>query len=365
MSIYNGFSTRKLETSYNKSLFNMMFLLQRAVFKVLSGEDIEQTFPAHFMKQFKRMYVMEDQKYLPPKYSYALKDLAKYYDCYSQLAGPLSSLSKMSSEQSFTSNPSVQRGREPREQREGHTTVRSTHSLKTIKETKAKKSMSRIKFRHQSSIKSRRRKISGALPPLVRRSRSNSKTRSRSKSNKKLKNSSKVGKPLKFRKMKSKVLMAAERRGVKIKHTRPVPLNQTLSQFRSPDNRFEMAQNMNNSNVLISDRGNMNSISEATNYTGQPGNLPEFMKRLKNLESNGGSINNAISEPSHVDEISNLRYSSQHYQSDATSNHYSKSEHIPNVQVNLNTKYNICDNIIIQGDHGKKIQNFNHSKNRA
>ena len=31
---------------------------------------------AIFSKLYNRMYIMEDYKYLPPKYSYALKDLA-------------------------------------------------------------------------------------------------------------------------------------------------------------------------------------------------------------------------------------------------------------------------------------------------
>lgn len=53
MSIYNGFSTRKQETAYNKSMFNMLFLLQRTVFRVLMGEGIEQSFVSHFVKNYK------------------------------------------------------------------------------------------------------------------------------------------------------------------------------------------------------------------------------------------------------------------------------------------------------------------------
>ena len=288
---------------------------------------------------------MEDLKYLPPKFSYALKDLAKYYDAFEK-GGPLSSLSKNSSEHSFSAHSGMSKNVD------APNTVRSSHSLKTIKEKNAKKSMPRIKYRHQSTIKSRRRAPSNGLPPLNKRSRSHSKTRSRSKSKSKLKSNSKINKISKYRKMKSKVMMAAERRGLKIKHARPAPLNQTLSQFRSPDHRFDVPHNINNSNILISDRSNMNSINGTTNFTSNNQNLPEFVKRLKNLDSNWSTTNYGISsDQSNLEDLSNMRYSSNKFHSEGSAKHYSKSEHtVPNVQVNLNAKYNICDNIIIQGN---------------
>jgi hypothetical protein len=49
------------------------------------------------------MFTMEEYKYLPPKFSYALKDLAKYFDVFEQ-TGRLSSISRQSSEQSLKSN---------------------------------------------------------------------------------------------------------------------------------------------------------------------------------------------------------------------------------------------------------------------
>jgi hypothetical protein len=53
MSIYNGFGTRKLETSYNKSIFNMLYLLQKGVLRALMGETMEDALSFHFSKTYK------------------------------------------------------------------------------------------------------------------------------------------------------------------------------------------------------------------------------------------------------------------------------------------------------------------------
>jgi hypothetical protein len=37
MSIYNGFGTRQMESSYNKALYNTIFLLQLRIFKLFKG----------------------------------------------------------------------------------------------------------------------------------------------------------------------------------------------------------------------------------------------------------------------------------------------------------------------------------------
>ena len=37
MSIYNGFGTRALESSYNKALYNLTFLLQLKIVKMMKG----------------------------------------------------------------------------------------------------------------------------------------------------------------------------------------------------------------------------------------------------------------------------------------------------------------------------------------
>ena len=102
MSIYNGFGTRQLEASYNKALYNTIFLLQLRIYKLFKGgkllfcffslliifecvfwnnalekfDDIK--FGKVLTKLYARLFTMEKVKYLPPKYSYAMKDLAEY-----------------------------------------------------------------------------------------------------------------------------------------------------------------------------------------------------------------------------------------------------------------------------------------------
>lgn len=89
MSIYNGFGTRQQESSYNKALYNTIFLLQLRISKLFKGgkspsrlyglekfDDIK--FGKVLTKLYARLFTMEQTKYLPPKYSYALKDLADF-----------------------------------------------------------------------------------------------------------------------------------------------------------------------------------------------------------------------------------------------------------------------------------------------
>ena len=44
----------------------------------------EKGFSKHFRKLYNKLFIMEGSKYLPPKFSYALKDLAKHYDIFEQ-----------------------------------------------------------------------------------------------------------------------------------------------------------------------------------------------------------------------------------------------------------------------------------------
>mmetsp|Transcript_3202 Transcript_3202/g.3122 ORF Transcript_3202/g.3122 Transcript_3202/m.3122 type:complete len:89 (-) Transcript_3202:1228-1494(-) len=77
MSIYGGFGTRNLEQSYCKSLYNALYLLQLKISKNNRQEQFDENrFRQLFNKLYSKLFLMEDQKYLPPKYSYALRDLA-------------------------------------------------------------------------------------------------------------------------------------------------------------------------------------------------------------------------------------------------------------------------------------------------
>jgi len=87
MSVYGGFGTRQQETTYNKAVYNLLYLMQLKIsrnnkqcnyllpFKLLVPFD-EHRFQNIFSKLYNRLFVMEEFKYLPPKYSYAMKDLA-------------------------------------------------------------------------------------------------------------------------------------------------------------------------------------------------------------------------------------------------------------------------------------------------
>ena len=77
MSVYSGFGTRKMETEYNKSVFNLLYYLQLKVSRNNKNVPFdEMKFQKIFMKLYNKIFIMEENKYLPPKYSYALKDLA-------------------------------------------------------------------------------------------------------------------------------------------------------------------------------------------------------------------------------------------------------------------------------------------------
>ena len=79
MSVYNGFSTRANEMQYNKALYNTIFLLQLRIYKLFKGEKFDDIkFGKVLTKLYARIYSMEDHKYMPPKYSFALKDLAVF-----------------------------------------------------------------------------------------------------------------------------------------------------------------------------------------------------------------------------------------------------------------------------------------------
>ena len=79
MSVYNGFSTRQQELVYSKALYNTVFLLQLRIYKLFKGEKFDDIkFGKVLTKLYARLYSFEEHKYMPPKYSFALKDLAVF-----------------------------------------------------------------------------------------------------------------------------------------------------------------------------------------------------------------------------------------------------------------------------------------------
>jgi hypothetical protein len=75
----------------------------------------EHRFHNVFTKLYNRLFTMEDQKYLPPKYSYALKELASDYGIYeradvSSLISGSTNVSTLSTTSGFIKNFSSSEG---------------------------------------------------------------------------------------------------------------------------------------------------------------------------------------------------------------------------------------------------------------
>ncbi len=83
MSIYNGFGTRQQETAYNKALYNTLYIMQLRIVKLFKGERFDDIkFGKLLTRLYAKMFTMEGIKYLPPKFSFALKDLSEYLGIY-------------------------------------------------------------------------------------------------------------------------------------------------------------------------------------------------------------------------------------------------------------------------------------------
>ncbi|CAI2365004.1 unnamed protein product [Moneuplotes crassus] len=88
MSIYSGFGTRQQEESYNKNLYHIIFLLQLKITKEFMSQSIgDEKFEKVFKKLYMRLSANDNSKYLPPRFSYAMKDLAEYYGVFVDLEG--------------------------------------------------------------------------------------------------------------------------------------------------------------------------------------------------------------------------------------------------------------------------------------
>ncbi|CAI2360866.1 unnamed protein product [Moneuplotes crassus] len=107
MSVYNGFSTRLQESTYSKTLYNLLFLLQLKITKDCNQTPIEQnSFKIYFKKLFLKLSKMEENKFLPPKFSVACEDLAKLFKV-EGICSNISTMSKTSSDISLVSVPGM------------------------------------------------------------------------------------------------------------------------------------------------------------------------------------------------------------------------------------------------------------------
>lgn len=76
MSVYSGFTTRLQETAYNQLLEALLKLLQDRILSHIRQEPLKPNWNRRFFEVFYEMTRMESSKYLPPKLSVTVKDLA-------------------------------------------------------------------------------------------------------------------------------------------------------------------------------------------------------------------------------------------------------------------------------------------------
>ncbi|EAR98314.2 hypothetical protein TTHERM_00285450 (macronuclear) [Tetrahymena thermophila SB210] len=80
MSIYSGFALRKQESRYNNLLINLVGLISDKLCSYISKSENDSSFKNKFAKIIYYMKLMEDQKYLPPKFTIATNKLYDLLD---------------------------------------------------------------------------------------------------------------------------------------------------------------------------------------------------------------------------------------------------------------------------------------------
>lgn len=77
MSVYGGFCTRQQETAYGKLTEQLISLLSSTAMSVILGEAIEtEQWINQFSNVYRNMLNLEQKKYLYPKYTINVRDLA-------------------------------------------------------------------------------------------------------------------------------------------------------------------------------------------------------------------------------------------------------------------------------------------------
>ena len=77
MSIYNGFATRRKETTYLKCMYYMFVILQAKVASTYDGTPFDDArFEEKFVKLYRKIREMDHYKYLHPRFSMCFEELA-------------------------------------------------------------------------------------------------------------------------------------------------------------------------------------------------------------------------------------------------------------------------------------------------
>ena len=100
MSVYGGFATRRIESTYNMAVYNLVSLLQYRVQRLYDEAEgkvkpkdatKEEHFKRLLARQYTLIYKMDVDKHLLPKFSYAMKELARSLGIFEQTASDLRS----------------------------------------------------------------------------------------------------------------------------------------------------------------------------------------------------------------------------------------------------------------------------------
>ena len=93
MSVYSGFGTKKEEETYNQLVFNVLHLVQLRLanfYRLESGyignaqkmKDSEDVRLRQLVdKHYRKMVRMEKTKYMAPRFTEALQDIANFLGC--------------------------------------------------------------------------------------------------------------------------------------------------------------------------------------------------------------------------------------------------------------------------------------------
>jgi hypothetical protein len=76
MSVNGGFATKAMDSQYNTQIYNLLYLLQYRIRKFYANEVVnENNFVNLLIKTYNKTIKLETSKYIPPRFSEAMKDL--------------------------------------------------------------------------------------------------------------------------------------------------------------------------------------------------------------------------------------------------------------------------------------------------
>ena len=84
MSLYSGFETQQLESKYNRTVAQLLQLLQSHLLRLLAREPVEiKSWTRSFAKAYKTLHSLEESREVHPKFSLYCTELADYFGLHS------------------------------------------------------------------------------------------------------------------------------------------------------------------------------------------------------------------------------------------------------------------------------------------